>query len=179
MHGCLTAMATPPTLTGMTRLILALTLLIAMAWPASADWAMTRWGMTPAEVADATDGVAAAIPLSTSGVAGGNIAAMGMTHTEDGVTYDVRLSFGRLGLNRVDLWPRADMGTFCYVLFAHMAQECGAPASTDQIACWSPECEPDARVYSWFEPEDGDMVSLFMMEENGQMSRCGIGYRDP
>ena len=73
---------------------LALALLV-LASPDAADWEMTRWGMTPEDVAAATGGAARVVP-PTSAEADffGLVAIMAMEHVSDGVTHDARSGSG-------------------------------------------------------------------------------------
>ncbi len=176
-HGCLTAVSVPPTLTGMTRLILALTLLLVMAWPAWADWAMTRWGMSPDEVSEATDGVVASVSFSASRVSVGTVAAMEMTYEKGEVPYDVSLLFGERGLNRVYLSPQADPNTICFVLLPQLVEELGVPASSAPGSCLVGSCE--YRSHLWIDSERNNIVSFATMQEDALVTWCQITYRWP
>ena len=87
--------------------VFAVALLVATGGVASADWQFTRWGMTPDQVARASDGRARRIPPGDAKewTRGDHIAVLSMPYSEGRFAFTARFLFeaGRLSVVQLAL----------------------------------------------------------------------------
>lgn len=78
-----------------------------IASPAGAHWQFTRWGMTPAQVIEASNGSAAAGDGAKAGRGDDTVEAVG-TYVAGEATFTTKFWFGHQGLSMVALQLRDD-----------------------------------------------------------------------
>jgi hypothetical protein len=138
---------------------------------AAADWQYTKWGMTPAEVITASDGVAVSDPEKDGHSTDMHASLLTAPYAAAGFEFDARFLFSRgsnlLSIVTLDLRDP----TRCHDLMGALRSRYGEPTSehlseVTAIQAWRGEALPEAVV----------LLAIGLIGR-GQLSSCSVDYQ--